>query len=328
LVDISDRKRSELNSQRLISIVENSDDAIISKDLNGIVTSWNRGAERIFGYTEDEMVGESITMIIPQDRLEEERTILDKLRKRQKIEHYETVRRRKDGSLIDISLTVSPLIDSNDQVVGASKIARDITIQRKARDLQELLLREMRHRMKNVVATVQAIAGQTLESISPEERKAFSGRLEALAHATTLGAKSWSAPSIKVLVEQAMAPFSASFVDRLSITGPDSVTVEFMGAVSVTLALHELATNSIKHGAWAVPRGRVTIAWDEGADGTFKIGWTEIGGPLDDGTVGTGFGMELLRRLAAIENGRTQFERRPEGVHFAMRVRYGSSPIG
>lgn len=325
LVDITQRKQAELNNQRLIAIIEGSDDAIISKDLNSIVTSWNRGAERIFGYSQDEMVGESITTIIPAERLDEEQTILEKLRNREKIEHYETVRRRKDGTLIDISLTVSPLIDSNGQVVGASKIARDITDQRKARDLHELLLREMRHRMKNLVATVQAIAGQTLESTSPEERSAFGARLEALAHATTLGAKSWSAPNIKVLVEEAMSPFSATFGNRLSLHGSDFISVEFMGAVSVTLALHELATNSIKHGAWAAPRGSVAIAWGEDSDGTVMLGWTESAGPADSGPLGTGFGMELLRRLAAIENGKSQFERRPDGIHFVMKVRNGRS---
>ena len=114
------------------AIVASSDDAIISKDLNGIITSWNRGAERIFGYTSREAVGESIMMLIPADRRDEEPMILDRIRRGEAIDHYETVRQRKDGSLLEISLTVSPIRDGQGRVVAASKIARDITARKRA----------------------------------------------------------------------------------------------------------------------------------------------------------------------------------------------------
>lgn len=119
-------------AQRLASIVEFSDDAIASKDLNGIVTSWNRGAERIFGYSAEEIVGRSITILIPPDHLAEEPRILERIRRGERVDHYETVRRRKDGSLVDISLTVSPIKDAEGKVVGASKIARDISERKRA----------------------------------------------------------------------------------------------------------------------------------------------------------------------------------------------------
>ena len=112
---------------QLASIVESSDDAIVSKDLNGVITSWNRGAERLFGYTADEIVGKPVTILIPADRHDEEPEILGRIRRGERIDHYETVRRRKDGSLVDISLTVSPVKDAFGRIVGASKIARDIT---------------------------------------------------------------------------------------------------------------------------------------------------------------------------------------------------------
>jgi PAS domain S-box-containing protein len=127
LRDITERKEGEVTSHLLASIVESSDDAIISKDLQGIISSWNKGAERIFGYTAEEVIGRPITILITPDREDEEPTILKRICAGLPIEHYETVRRRKDGQLIDVSITVSPLKDEFGNIVGASKIARDIT---------------------------------------------------------------------------------------------------------------------------------------------------------------------------------------------------------
>ena len=110
-------------AQHYAAIVESSDDAILSKDLNGVITSWNSGAQRLFGYTAEEAVGRSVTIIIPTDRHDEEPMILERVRRGERIDHYETVRQRKDGSLIDISLTVSPIKDEKGEIVGASKIA-------------------------------------------------------------------------------------------------------------------------------------------------------------------------------------------------------------
>jgi PAS domain S-box-containing protein len=128
--EISERQRAERALRRLAAIIESSDDAIVSKDLDGIVTSWNEGAERIFGYTAAEMIGRSIRVIIPADRQQEEDEVLSRLRSGIKVDHFETVRQRKDGSLVDISLTVSPIRDVNGVIVGASKVARDISERR------------------------------------------------------------------------------------------------------------------------------------------------------------------------------------------------------
>ncbi len=135
--NVTERTRAEDDSLLLAAIVGSSDDAIISKNLDGIITSWNQGAERTFGYTAAEAVGKPITILIPTDRLDEEPHILTRLRRGERVDHFETVRRRKDGSLLDISLTISPVKDAQGRIVGASKIARDIT-QRK-RDGQRLV---------------------------------------------------------------------------------------------------------------------------------------------------------------------------------------------
>src|SRR5262245_55588096 len=122
---------------RLAAIVESADDAIISKDLNGIIQSWNREAERMFGYAADEVIGKSVTILIPEERLGEEAEVIAQIRSGQSVEHFETVRRHKDGTPVQVSLTVSPIHGANGEVIGASKIARDITEQRRLREMIE-----------------------------------------------------------------------------------------------------------------------------------------------------------------------------------------------
>jgi PAS domain S-box-containing protein len=152
--DVTEQKRTEAASRHMAAIVESSDDAIISKDLNGVITSWNTGAQRLFGYTAAEAVGKSVLILIPVNRHSEEPVILDRIRKGERIDHYETVRQRKDGSLLDISLTVSPIKDANGRVTGVSKIARDITerkrVERELRVAREQLAKVNEYLEKRV----------------------------------------------------------------------------------------------------------------------------------------------------------------------------------
>lgn len=168
LFDLTDRKLAEDARAKLGAIVEFSEDAIISKDLNGVITSWNRGAERLFGYTASEATGQLVTMIFPPDRLDEEPRILERIRRGEAIEHYETVRRSKDGRLLDISLTVSPVRDERGHIVGISKIARDIT-QRKR---EEQMLREkendQRRGLEKALQTEREIAESFQRSLLPD----------------------------------------------------------------------------------------------------------------------------------------------------------------
>jgi PAS domain S-box-containing protein len=155
-IDITERKRveaslreSEQRLRSLASIVEFSDDAIVSKNLDGIITSWNKGAERVFGYAAEEAIGQPITIVIPQDRQDEERAILTRIRRGERIDHFETIRRRKHGSLIVVSLTVSPVKNAEGKIVGASKSARDVTEQKRIQEQIAILAREAEHRSKN-----------------------------------------------------------------------------------------------------------------------------------------------------------------------------------
>jgi PAS domain S-box-containing protein len=152
LVFSLERTRAQEATPRLASIVESSDDAIISKSLDGIILTWNSGAERVFGYKAEEVVGKPITILIPSDRFDEEPGILARLRRGERIDHYETIRQRKDGSLINISLTVSPLRDRTGRIIGASKIARDISDRKRA----EAALRDSERRLRDLLAAIPA----------------------------------------------------------------------------------------------------------------------------------------------------------------------------
>jgi PAS domain S-box-containing protein len=156
LVDITARKRAEQAKFDLAAVVESSDDAIITKNLESIITSWNAGAEQLFGYTAAEAIGQPVTMLMPPDRANEEPGILERIRRRERIDHYETIRRRKDGTLLHISLTVSPVFDAQGKVVGASKIARDITGRKAAEEqlLQAKQEAEAANRAKDMFLAV------------------------------------------------------------------------------------------------------------------------------------------------------------------------------
>ncbi len=156
LRDITERKEAEVTSQLLAAIVESSGDAIVSKDLNGIISSWNKGAERLFGYAEEETIGQPVTILIPPDRFDEEPSILERIRSGRKVDHYETVRRRKDGSLVDVSLTVSAIKNEYGKIIGASKIARDITQRKRAQE-------EIRFQASLLSAVEQAVIATDLE---------------------------------------------------------------------------------------------------------------------------------------------------------------------
>jgi PAS domain S-box-containing protein len=184
LVDISERQAADDARGYLAAIVESSDDAIISKTLEGIVTSWNRGAESIFGYRPEEMIGHPIAVLFPPDRLSEEDVILDRIRRGERVEHFETVRRRKDGTLIDVSLTISPVRDGSGRIAGASKIARDITDKKRAEaalhDLTGQLEQRVAERTRELAEANNRLLTETAERERTEAELLQARKMEAI----------------------------------------------------------------------------------------------------------------------------------------------------
>jgi PAS domain S-box-containing protein len=456
------------HAQRLAALVESSDDAILSVDLDGTIATWNKSAERLYGYEAEEIIGQSVTLLIPEDRQEEEPKILGHVGRGEHVQHFETVRLRKDGRPIVVSLTVSPITDNSGTIIGASKIARDITERkrveavlakradeqealyqftdrlfratsrddvydaaldaivralgcerasilifdeagvmrfvawralsegyckaveghspwtrntrdpqpitiddieaaeldpslkatvkaegfgalafipltaraeligkfmayypvphaftdteiniaitiarqlgfglerlsaeeqrRKAEETKELLLSESKHRIKNTLATVQAIASQTLRHGRAGGLDSFLARLHALGEAhELLTTENWDRASLRELVERAIKPFQSGR-GRFVIVGP-AVWVPAQTSLTLTLCLHELATNAVKYGALSNGRGRVHVAWEPVVNGERRnviLTWHETGGPRVTVPKRKGFGSLLI----------------------------------
>jgi len=320
-IDITERKRvaaelvdSEQRLRWLASIVESSDDAIVSKNLDGVITSWNRGAERVFGYTAEEAVGRPVTIVIPQDRHDEERTILTRIRRGERIEHFETIRQRKHGSLIVVSLTVSPVKNAEGKIVGASKIARDITEQKRNQDHIATLAREAEHRSKNLLANVQAAVNLSKAATVDGLKEAIEGRIRALANVTSLFVESrWIGAELSAIAARELEPYSETGSRRVAMDGPQ-VLLEPDAAQAIAVTLHELATNAAKYGALSVADGRVDLRWSHEADGQLQLRWTEIGGPPVQEPTRRGFGRRVIEQLMVQLKGKTRFDWRAEGL--------------
>jgi PAS domain S-box-containing protein len=281
----------------LASIVEFSDDAIISRNLDGIITSWNRGAERLFGYLAEEVIGKPVTILLPSERHHEEVAIIERIRRGDRLDHYETIRQRKDGSWIDVSLTISPMRDGEGEVVGASKIARDITERKRGEVQLSALAREAEHRAKNLLANVKAMV-QLSQADTPDGLKAaIAGRIEALANVHSLFVQSrWTGAELGRLVKQELSPYSRDGEIRTRIDGP-TVKLKQDVAQAMAVALHELATNAAKYGAPSETKGQVRVEWSRAADGRIVLHWTEAGGPPVHPPTRKGFGTHVMEAM-------------------------------
>ena len=311
-------------AQRLASIVESSDDAIVSKDLSGTIRSWNRGAERIFGYTAKEIVGQPITTLIPEDLHHEEPIIISRIAAGERVDHYETIRQRKDGSRFHISVTISPIRDRSGKIVGASKIARDIDQTKKAHEQQALLLREMNHRVKNLFAVASGVVALSARAPGSDQELAYTiqSRLAALARAHDLtllpeGATVAAKAHLKELVQTILAPYDTGD-GRVSIEGPDAVCGSDV-STSFALLLHELATNSVKYGALSQLAGKVAVTWSLSEN--LELTWTESDGPSIPGPAEhQGFGNVLMNATVKSMGGSLERSWHPEGVQIRLVV--------
>jgi len=325
LLDLRTQTQADEARTRLAAIVDSSMDAIVSKDMNSIITSWNDAAERLFGYTAAEAVGQSVTMLIPRDHLDEEVSIISRIRAGESVPSYETIRQRKDGSRFPVSLTVSPIRDGIGRIIGASKIARDISSHKESEQRIRLLMREVNHRVKNQYSVIISMIRETGKQATTPKifLEQVRERILALSQSHDLLVNAeWRGATVGDLVKAQTSAFAAH--SRLSASGPEIMlqpnAVQYLG-----IAFHELATNSAKHGALSDHDGRVEVEWGVGAapDGeqVFSLTWREHGGPPLDEAARGGFGSVVLKRIAPQALGGTgQLEFAREGMNWALEA--------
>lgn len=323
----------------LAAVVESSDDAIIGKDMDGIVTSWNPAAERLFGYTAAEMIGRPISLLAAAGRENEMPAILDRLRRGERIDHFETVRRCKDGRLVEISLTVSPVRDpSSGRIIGASKIARDIGERKRAEEAvraalreRQLAFRELSHRVKNTLQLVSSLLNlQTAHITDAAAARAFDQaqrRINAIArtHAALYqgdgdetGAVDFGA-LLRELCESLARALVAADEAVVVRTESDGSCLPADTAIPLALIASELVTNALKH-AFSSRRGEVTVAFRGYPGGACRLVVADTGrglpaaAPSEDS-----LGLRLVRALVAQLDGELTMENLP-GLRVTVAV--------
>jgi len=270
------------------------------------------------------VIGQSITILIPPERHGEELSILERINRGEYIENYETVRRRKDGSLLDVSLTVSPVKNAEGKIVGASKIARDITTRKSAEEREKLLISELDHRVKNILAQIAVVAKSTRQRshTMDEFLRSLDGRIQSMAAADTLLSQSgWQRVGVDALVRSQLAPYATD--TNITISGTD-VTLATAEIQALTRVLHELATNAAKYGAFSVPSGQVSVSWcreTNGKEPHLTFVWRELGGPPMVSKVQANYGTNLIRNLIPHElGGATDLVFAADGVSCRMEI--------
>jgi PAS domain S-box-containing protein len=330
--DTTNQDHDPYVAERFAAIVESSFDAIISKDLNSIITSWNPAAQHLFGYTAEEAVGRSILMLIPDHLQAEETDIIQRIRRGERVQSYETVRRRKDGSRVAVSLTVSPVRDPQGRIVGASKIARDISVAKENERRIKLLMREVNHRVKNQFAVILSMIRETVKrATSPETfEEQVRERIMALSRSHDLLVSSeWLGAGVVQLIQEHLRPFGHE--DRIALSGPP-VQLKSNAVQHLGMAFHELGTNSSKYGALSGDAGRISMTWrvDESETAPiFELIWDETLPPIEDEqrdlSSRRGFGSVVLLRVAPQSlSGTADLVREVGHVRWTLRVPLGA----
>ncbi|MDG3441575.1 PAS domain S-box protein [Nitrospirillum amazonense] len=303
----------------LAAIVDSSDDAIISKTLDGTVTSWNAAAERLFGYTADEMIGRNIAVLAPPGREAEMPSILARLKQGERVSHFETLRRHKDGHTLEISLTVSPLRDADGNLIGASKIARDISQYRRSERQISFLMQEVDHRAKNALAVVQSILRLTRAESVDDFVALVEGRISALAAIhSQVASRQWVGTDMDSLAHISFDPFDPSGA-RVTRSGPQTVLGP-QASQALGLALYELAGNAARYGALNHPDGHVDLSW-QSDDNALSVNWREWGLHDIRPPMRKGFGLTVCQLLLAGQlGGRLDFDWQEGGLALGISL--------
>lgn len=303
-VDISERKKHEQAQSRLAAIVESSQDAIIAHGTDGLVTSWNDGARRLFGVSAPEAVGQPMPALVQDALLWDWADMLAKLQGGEMLPSFECAGISRDGRVIEASVTISSVKEADGRIAGVSLVARDISARRAAEQKATLLLSELDHRVKNILAIVSAVISQTLKTTPTPEAFAveINGRVQAIAKAHSLLTQSGHGEvSLRTILETELAPYDRGG-GNIVISGP-GIALTPRAALAMAMAVHELASNATKYGALSTAAGRLAVEWEAAGASVqaLTLAWTETGGPAVLPPTRRGFGTTLIERSLAHE---------------------------
>jgi two-component system CheB/CheR fusion protein len=321
-MDITERRRTE----EAFAIVEFAQDAAISISLDGIVRSWNPGAERLFGTAAQKAIGQPIAALIEFDPTAQRASPIAKAMKGELPGQIEIAVRRPNGADVAVEVVAVPIRDADDAIIAVAVTARDISERKRAEARSTLLLNELNHRVKNTLANVQSLALETLRTAPTPEafQEAFMARLIALSSAhNVLVEHGWRDAALNDVIEVELEPYLSVGHKRWTVTGPNIRLTPKM-ALALGMAFHELATNAAKFGALSAPEGHIDIDWstrDAGRGCRLHLSWVERGGPAVETPVRKGFGRRLIDEGLAYElDGEVQVDYLPAGVRCIVDV--------
>ena len=324
--DVTEFKRAAETNAQLAAVVQSSLDAVMSMGPDGTVRTWNPGSEALFGYRPEEIIGRPASLLYPENAQREAQETYDELRLGNYVRR-DVVRRHKDGTLVNVNVNIAPMHAADGNLSGFSAIIRDISDRKQHEEHLRLVMRELSHRSKNLLAVIQAMARQTARSSNDLEEfeRNYSQRLQALsASHDLLVNQNWHGAPLADLLRSILSPFDDDVADRIELIGP-SLFVTPTAAQNLALSVHELATNASKYGALSVPDGRVTIEWhmETAQDGQerLRINWKEVGGPIVEKPKRRGFGHIVINRMVAQAlDAEVDLEFAPEGVSWTLKI--------
>lgn len=319
--EVTQRKQAERLMARYAAVALATHEALIGLDADGRVEAWNPGAERLFGWTADEVTGRDAAFLAVPGATHPPSELTARVLAGEDIGPLDVQRLCKDGRQVEVSLTARPVHDAAGRVIGIAAAAHDVSDRKRREAQMRFVMRELTHRSKNLLAVIQAMARQTARSSNDatEFVDRFADRLAALARShDLLVSQDWTGADLHALVRQQLAPFVDDGEERVRADGPRLVMKPEI-AQSIGMAFHELATNASKYGALSVPGGHVDVSWSHVADGTLRIEWRETGGPPFSPPARRGFGRTVVERMvAAATGGEAHLEWRPEGVYWRL----------
>jgi two-component system, chemotaxis family, CheB/CheR fusion protein len=303
-VDVTESQQLNSEHARLAAIVNSSRDAIFGFSLDERISSWNASAERIFGLSAHEVVGQPLSLLLPPNPSDDTRKFFVRHERPLRLAEFEMTWMRPDGESVPLAISYSPVCDHDGTLFAGKLIARDITERVRAQRHTELMMAELNHRVKNTLATVQAIAHQTVVNAPDLEtfKDSFLARLLALSHTHNLLARdAWTGAPLTGIVNNELAPYrhdssTRENDGRVRLQG-DEINLQPKQALALSMALHELATNAGKYGSLSVPTGKVTVTWATRSKDQrlwLYLQWTEAGGPIVEPPTRRGFGSRLI----------------------------------